>query len=296
MNKVEQPQTAYAIITNPVAGKMSIDQKRMALDSVAKILNAKIHGLDTNTADDFTKCAQMLAEKCDVMVVAGGDGTLSHVINSVDTTRQPIAYLPMGSGNAMRHALNYKGTLADIARRINQGKIREFDLISCDGKKRAFMTSLGIEGKITRLRDQYLAGGESGIKTYIKATIRAYFGNNRSARATITLDESPFTVENLLTLMIVKQPYYGYGMKVVPKARLDDQKLHMMCVRSGLLRLLMGVVTAFTIGNRVGDYRTAKQVSVRLEQPIELQIDGNYAWESDRFTFSLLPGALRLKC
>jgi diacylglycerol kinase family enzyme len=39
--------------------------------------------------------------KYEVIVVAGGDGTFSDVINAIDTSRTPVAYLPLGSGNAM---------------------------------------------------------------------------------------------------------------------------------------------------------------------------------------------------
>ena len=51
-----------------------------------------------------------------MLVVAGGDGTMSLVINAVPADRIPLAFLPFGTGNALTHALGYKGTTADIAR------------------------------------------------------------------------------------------------------------------------------------------------------------------------------------
>ena len=67
----------YAIITNPVAGRMGIDRKRFLLAGAAEILNSEIEGLDTHSVDDFRRCAKDLSTKCDVLVAAGGDGTLS---------------------------------------------------------------------------------------------------------------------------------------------------------------------------------------------------------------------------
>lgn len=138
----------YAIIINPVSGTMTVDQKRAALANVAEILDAEIHGLDAITADAFGQCAREVATSCDVLVTAGGDGTFSDIINSIDTAQTPIAYLPLGTGNAMRHALKYKGSLTDIAMRIRVGKIHEYDLVNCNEKRRAFMASVGIEGAI----------------------------------------------------------------------------------------------------------------------------------------------------
>jgi len=286
----------YAIITNPVSGKMTVDQKRTMLAKAAEILDAEIYGLDTITTEDFGQCARELATHYDVLVTAGGDGTLSDIVNSIDTAHTTIAYLPLGTGNAMRYALRYKGSLADIAMRIKDGKIQEYDLINCDEKRYAFMVSIGIEGILICLRNQHLAQGATGFKTYLRAAFNAYFIEYKRAIATITVDDATFDTENLLSLMVVKQPYYGFGMNVVPRARFDDRKLHILCINSGLFKCAIGVATAFTIGNRIGKYCTGKKISVQLEHPLILQIDGNYAWDADTFSFTVIPNALKIKC
>jgi len=286
----------YAIITNPVSGKMTVDQKRTVLAKAAEILDAKIYGLDTITTDDFSQCAHELTTHYDMLVIAGGDGTFSDIINSIDTSQTPIAYLPLGTGNAMRYALEYKGSLADIAMRIRDGKIHEYDLVNCDEKKRAFMAAIGIEGTLIRLRNQYLAQGVTGFKTYLRAAFNAYFREYKRAIATITVDGATFDTENLLSLMVVKQPYYGFGMNVVPRAKFDDRTLHILCISSGLFKCAIGAVTAYTIGNRIGKYCTGQKISVQLEHPLILQIDGNYAWKSDVFSFTVMPNALKIKC
>lgn len=286
----------YAIITNPVSGKMSTDQKRSALAGPARILEAKIYGLDTRTAGELVQCAQTLASRAEVLVIAGGDGTLSEIINAVDTNQIPIAYLPLGSGNAMRHALRYRGGLEDLALRIRGARIRELDLIDCDARRRAFMASVGFEGTLIRLRDQRLMHGESGLQAYVRALIDAYFKKHTRALSRVTIDDSTFEVPHLFSLMVVKQPYFGYGMKVVPRARFDDGKLHVLSVNSGLWGLIIGGVTAFTVGNRIGRYQTGRRVSLDVDRPQGLQTDGSPAWTSRTFTFGLLPRALRIKC
>ncbi len=286
----------YAIIANPVSGGMTITEKRSALAEAAKILDAQIYGMDTGSAYEFGQCARELAARYDVVVVAGGDGTFSDIINSVDTAGTPIAYLPLGTGNALKYALGYKRNLADIAIRIRQGRIYEYDLINCEEKKRAFMVSVGIEGMVIRLRDQHVAQGASGFETYFKAAFDSYFKEYKRTSARINIDGEIVEINNLLSLMVVKQPYYGFGMNVVPKARFDDRQLHILWMKSKLLNFAIGGITAFTGGNQLGHYRTAQQLSVRLDRPLVLQIDGNEGWESDAFTFTILPNALKIKC
>jgi diacylglycerol kinase family enzyme len=196
----------------------------------------------------------------------------------------------------MAYALGLKGTLSNMAMRIKGGKIREYDLIHCDEKRRAFMSSIGLEGSVLRLRDQYLAKGTAGFKVYLRAVLKAYFREYKRLLAEITVDGVTCTVRNLLTLMIFKQPYYGYGIKVVPAARFDDALLHILSINSGLLGSTIGVVTSLTIGNCVGQYRTGREMAVKLERPVMLQLDGNMGWEAEAFNFRVLPKAMRIKC
>ena len=286
----------YSIITNPVSGTMTAEQKCAALAQAAEILDTQIHGLDTTTAEEFGQCARELASRCDVLVTAGGDGTFSDVINAIDTVQTPVGFLPLGTGNALGHALRYKGDLTEIAVRIKNSEIRQYDLINCDQKRRAFTSSVGIEGAIIRLRQHYLARGGTGFKAYFRAVLRSYFKNYQRASAKITVDGDTFEATNLLTLMVVKQPYYGFGMKVVPRARFDDRQLHILCVSSGLMKTVIGGAAAFIIGNRTGEYRTGRQLSVQLDRPLVLQTDGDEGWAADSFSFTILPKALKIKC
>ncbi len=286
----------YAIITNPVSGGMTVDQKRSSLATAAEILKTEIHGLDTISIEEFIQCAKELATRCDVLVAAGGDGTFSDIINSVDTTQTTTGFLPLGTGNAMRHALHYRGGLTDIAMRIKEGEIREYDLISCDEKRRAFTASVGIEGTIVRLWQQYRTQGSTGFKTYFRAVFNSYLKEYKRTTGMMSLDDETFEVEDLLSLMVVKQPYYGFGMNVMPKARFDDGQLHILCVNSGLLKTSIAGLTAFTVGNLLGQYRTGKRLTVKLKHPLVLQVDGNEGWEAESFSFRILPKALKIKC
>ncbi len=296
MPVIRSMKMRYAIITNPIAGKMSIERKRSLLAKAAEILNAEIEGLDTHSVSDFRLCAKDLSKRYDVLVAAGGDGTISDVINAVDTSKIPIAFLPLGTGNAMQHALNYNGNLRDIAWRIREGEIREYDLVNCDEKLRGFMVSIGFDGTVIRVRGQYRAQGASGFEAYFRAVLNAYFKEYKRVDARIVADEALFEMKDVLSIMVVKQPYYGFGMKVVPKARFDDGQLHTLSINAGLLKAVIGGLSAFASGNKVGRYRACRRLTVSLNRPVALQIDGNEGWESDEFHFAVLSRGLKIKC
>jgi len=98
----------YTIIANPASGKKNIVQKHSVLGRAAEILNAEIHGLDTTTLEDFCQCARELANRCEVLVIAGGDGTLSDIINSIDTAQKPVAFSPLAPGTPCNTPLSIR--------------------------------------------------------------------------------------------------------------------------------------------------------------------------------------------
>jgi len=285
----------YAIVTNPASGNLSLSRRRKLLAVAARILEAGVYGIDTTSKREFLACARELAGKCDVLVVAGGDGSLSDTINAIDTKERPIAFIPLGSGNAMGHALHTRGSITEVATRIRKGQVQEFDLVQCDKSRLAYMVSIGLEGAVIKRRNEYKARGTSGFKAYLMAFLAAYFKDFKGIKAGIAINGRPYETNSLLSIMIMKQPYYGYGLKVMPGACFDDGRLHVRVLDSGWPTFLLGGTTALTIGNRAGFYRTAERVSVVLERPLLMQTDGEVAWEAKEFHFKVLPGALRMK-
>jgi len=285
----------YTIITNPASGNLSVPKRLELLAHAARTLQAEVHGLDTTSKEEFLACARDLAGNCDVLVVAGGDGSLSDVINAIDTKERPIAYIPLGSGNAMSHALHLRGSIAEVATRIKEGQIRQFDLVLCDERRLAFMVSIGLEGAVIQRRNKLKAKGTSGFKAYLMAFLSAYLKDFKGIEARIAVNGQSFEARSLLSVMIMKQPYYGYGLKVMPGARFDDGRLHVRVLHTGLISSLVGGATSLTVGNRAGSYRTGERVSVVLETPLPMQADGDVAWEAKEFHFRVLPGALRMK-
>ncbi len=284
----------YALLVNPVAGRLNFYEKIAIVRDIADILPAKIYGLKTRSSEEFRDLAKRLSTLFDVLVVAGGDGTFSDVINAVDLNHTILAFLPMGTGNALRFALHYQGSLTDIGQKIKRGTIHQCDLINVDNKRSGFMVSLGYEGTVIQLRDTYRSRGIHGVSSYILSVAGAAIRHFRRPHADLLLDGDELFVPHLFSLMVLKIPYYGMGMKVMPKAKFNDGFLHVAWTNTGLSGAALAATSAFLTGNRFGQYATARELVVRTSHRVALQIDGNQGWTSNEFTFRVLPGVLKL--
>jgi diacylglycerol kinase family enzyme len=283
------------IIANPVSGTMSENEKYRLLKRVALFLKAEIHGLDTRSEDELRRCAREQAEQCDVLVVGGGDGTMSLVINAVDLASTVLAFIPFGTGNALAHALGYRGGLPVIAERVRNGIIHEYDLIDCDTRRKAFMASLGIDSVILKRYNQHKSSGHKGLAAYLSVGLKAYFREYRPTNGSIHVAGHVHRITRLLSVMVLKQPFVGMGLKVAPHARWNDGFLHLLTMTSGLPGLLVGLATGFTIGNRAGCYEYGKAIRIFLDDSTTLQIDGELAWTQKQFSFKVIPAVLRMK-
>ncbi len=285
----------FGIIANPKSGSTSVTRKSQTLQKVGDILgnDSFVAGLDTTSRDEFVQCAKDMAEKVDVLVVAGGDGTFSDIINAIDP-EATLSYLPLGSGCALRYAMGLPPQLTRVAKQIKEGQLRRLDLILCDESVKAFMASVGLEGDILYRREALQDSGMHGPQAYAMATFGLFFADLERTHATIDVDGQTIIVPDTVTTIITKIAYYGYKMKVVPNAVFDDGWLHLLAVNSGWGEIVQNLANSFIDENKMGTYRTGRQIHLTMSQERHAQTDGNLYRKGTSFDFRVLPQALRM--
>jgi diacylglycerol kinase family enzyme len=284
------------MIVNPMAGGTTASRKAQTLKAVQEVLgDCEIRGLDTQSREEFMQCAAELAGRVDVLIVAGGDGSFSDALNALDR-HTVFAFLPFGSGCALQYALDLPPQLTRVAKRIKEGQLHFYDLILCDGTRKAFMASVGLEADILHRRESLRETGLNGPQAYAMATFGSFFTELERTDMTITLDGEELAVPNAVTAIVTKIPYYGYKMKVVPNAVFDDGYLHLLAVNSGWAEIVGGMANAFLYENKMGLYRKAREIRITMQRERYAQLDGNIYRKDTAFHFQVLPQALRMWC
>lgn len=286
----------YGIIVNPAAGMESLKRRKHLIADCADILgkDTLVDGWETESAEELVDCARQLAEKVDVLVVAGGDGTLSDIMDPL-SRETVLAYIPMGTGNAWRSTLELPFSRRRTARRIKDGREHGVDLILVDSRTRGILASVGFEGHALGERKKFLKKGVEGFDSYFRATAKLILSGYEGQDVRVKVDQKTYTVRRAISLIVTKTPYYGFGLKVVPKASIDDGLLHVMMISADPGAVISNIVDSFTSGNALGQYLTCKRVSIETAAKMPLQVDGNLVREGTRFRFRVLPSALRMR-
>jgi diacylglycerol kinase (ATP) len=286
----------FGIIVNPTAGRAGVRSKRRVIAQCAGILgdDTLVAGWETHTPDELRTLAGEMAAEVDVLVVAGGDGTLSDIINGLGG-KTVLSYLPMGSGNAWRTTLGLPRSRSRIAKQIMGGRTRSIDLVLVDETHKGILASVGFEGRALTERKKLLDRGVSGLDAYFRATAKVVFSGYKGADACVYLDDEAVTVKEAITLIVTKTPFYGYGIKVVPRAKLDDGWLHTLLVSAHPAAIFSGIMTSLQNGNLFGEYAKCKVVRITTEEERHLQVDGTLVRKGKDFTFRVLPAALKIR-
>jgi len=285
----------YGIFVNPKAGDTTVNEKRAMLEDICAVFDddCAVYGLDTESPEEFRSLVAEKADEIDILIAAGGDGSVSDVVNAVDNEEALLSFLPLGSACALRDALNLPDDPIDVARQIARGRQHKLDLILCDDDRKAFVCAVGVEGKILKRREELQEDGQQGFTAYL-AAFASVFGDMDRTEMTVSLDGETLDLPDVATAIVTKIPYYGYRMEAVPEAVFDDGNLHLRVFNENWASIVANVAKAWLGSGASQSHRQAREIHIQTDKPRFLHIDGNVAREGDSFRFRVLPGALRM--
>ena len=266
-------------------------------------------------AAELTRSA--LRDGCDLVIAAGGDGTLNEVVNGFFEEARPgeparpvrpqasLALLPRGTGGDFRRSLGLDGDLLHCAARLKGTAapvdVGRVDYTADDGKEasRYFINvgEVGVGARVVAIanRSSKWLGGKA---TFMIASLRALAGW-RDLRIRASFDGAPVEDLSVTALAIANGKYFGGGMMVAPEARLDDGQFHVTIWSGYGLSDFVFKSGSMYDGSHVNlkgtHTRTARTVHIDPAgpEPVEVEVDGERLGRLPA-SFTLLPGALRL--
>ncbi|MDO4828325.1 MAG: diacylglycerol kinase family protein [Clostridia bacterium] len=265
------------ILFNPLAGGGQGEARAQAL---AK----RMRGRDV-TLCDVTKldAAAFLRglPGTDVIILAGGDGTLNHFANALNgvAPTQTIYYYPTGSGNDFMN--DVRGNAANETVLLNPC-LRGLPTVEVNGARHAFLNGIGygIDGYCCEVGDRLRAEGKQKIN-YAGIAIKGLLFHFRPMKATVTVDGRTRTYKNVWLAPTMKGRFYGGGMNIAPAQDRQNPDGTVSAVvlhcRSRLKTLI--VFPSIFKGEHVKhtemvDVLSGHDVLVRFDRPCALQIDG----------------------
>ena len=161
----------------------------------------------------------------DMIVAAGGDGTLNEVVNGVreDASAVVLGLIPLGTGNDFARTLDLPTDIDQAIDLLLAGHTRAIDLVRVTSDVRRYFVNVSTGG-FSGLVDEKLTPAMKktwGPLAYLRSAAAA-LPEFRAHRTTVSLDNAESLTLNLFGVVIANGRYVGGGMRIAPEASVDD--------------------------------------------------------------------------
>lgn len=252
----------------------------------------KVEAVPTAAPGDAGGIARRsLQQGADLILVAGGDGTINEVVNGMAHSRVPLGILPAGTANVLASELGMSKNMERAARNLEQcapERIALGLLTTATAATRYFllMAGAGLDAEIVH-------GLDAGMKDVIGKGAYWIGGfsklGSRLPEFTVEAEGREYRASFALASRVRN---YGGDLEIAPTISLLDDQFELVLFEGAssftYLKYMLGVVARRHRGMKGVTILPARKVefSAPANSRIHLQVDGEYA--------GLLPGRVEI--
>ena len=242
-------------------------------------------------------------EQLDAILIFGGDGTVHRHLGSLVKLELPVLVVPAGSGNDFARALGLLRVSDSLAawrkfvagesssRSVDLGTIKTIaapptalpGTLAAERKYFSCAAGVGLDGEIARRANALprWMRAHGGYALSLPGALIGFqpFNLRLSALSTPNADAPDARNEQrVVAAVFANTPFYGGGMKIAPRAQMDDGKFDVCLIREISKLKLLGVFPSVYVGKHLGlrevEYFAASYARVETDRPLDVYADG----------------------
>ncbi len=311
-----------AVIYNPTKVDLAELRKAVALAERGAGWSKSVWLETTEEDPGVGQAREAVRRGVDVVIAAGGDGTVRAAAEGLHDSGIPLSLLPVGTGNLL--ARNMDLTLADIPdavltaftghdRRIDLGFI-EIERVDGSREEKAFvvMAGIGLDAKMAANTNPELKK-RVGWLAYIQPIIAAIRDKER-VRVRYRIDDGPERSMSVHTVMVGNCGTLPGNVLLLPDAAIDDGVFDIVALRPkgffGWVQIWIkifwenGVLRRSSVGRKLAGmsrevrtlrYIKAATITARLDHPEDFELDGDDYGEAIALRARIEPNGLLVR-
>jgi diacylglycerol kinase family enzyme len=297
------------LIVNPTASSMT-PRRRVRIQRELGH-HHRLEVAETTRRGHATRLARAAArDGVDIVVVAGGDGTLNEAADGLAGTHTVLAPLPAGSTNVFARSIGMKNridpALEQVVAAVENHSFQRIGLGNGNGRHFLFHLGAGFDAEVIEQveRHSHLKRRFAHPMFAVAAFTTFFRGYDRERpQYRVEVDGEPIG-EGFFAIISNTEPYAFFGprpLRVTRAAGLDHKLALTMFRRLEMGVLLPAALSAMTRGRRIQRQRDIVQLAdvdrltlVAQHAPFPWQVDGDYLGEVERLEVRYVPDALTL--
>jgi YegS/Rv2252/BmrU family lipid kinase len=284
------------ILINPISGGKS---KTGLAALIHKNLDKNIFDYEiayTESGEHTLYLAEeAVKNKFDVLIAAGGDGTLNQVASKLIHSSTALGIIPLGSGNGLARALNIPMRTESAILGLNQAQIKLIDTGKANDIPFINVCGFGFDAHVSA---GFANHGKRGFQTYAKVSLQS-IRSYKSKQYQLVQTEKKESHQAFI-FAVCNGPQYGNNAYIAPLANLSDGLFNLTIIERVDWKNLLGLSINLFLGklHESSAVKTVQLNNFTLIQPAAayVNIDGEPIWFDTDVQISMLPKSLHVLC
>lgn len=236
--------------------------------------------------------------KYDLMVCAGGDGTLNETIAGILAGKQtcPLGYIPCGTTNDYASSIGLSDDVVQAARDIVEGRVQTIDVGTFNGRYFVYTATCGAFAKASYTTPQ-AAKNVLGHLAYVLEGMKDLTAI-KPMHMRVKADEVVLE-DDFIFCSITNSTSVGGILKLdAQMVALNDGRFEVTLVRNpvnpGQLSSILVGLTTQSVPNEMIHFFSARKINIEFDVPVEWTLDGEREPETDEVTLENLHSAVQI--
>lgn len=213
-------------IINPISGTRTKKNLQQLIEKKTKEAGIPFSVYPSVASGDYSFLQAVIStKKITDVVIAGGDGTVSQVVNSLMNCDVNFGIIPCGSGNGLAFTAKIPKQPEKALQIIFNGKPAASDGFYINNYFACMLCGLGFDAKVAH---DFAEQPKRGLATYVKQVVKNFF-RTQPWKFEITLKQKTFSTEAFF-ISIANSNQFGNNFKIAPAASLGDGLLDIVIV------------------------------------------------------------------
>ena len=288
------------MIYNPKSGKGKLVGQEKTIVQKLKSKFSIVDVQRTEYAGHAIELAQNSCGKYDVLVCAGGDGTLSEVVNGVEEKEKApiIGYIPVGTVNDFAHSVGIPNNINKAVDKIINGVPFSHDIFKVNNKYGIYVCCAGLFTE-TSYNTNQKNKKKLGKVAYVFHGMKKMF-STKSLKVKFSSEEMIY--EGKLAMMLMANSRYVASFPINKKACLNDGLVDVVLIKEKKNKVSLSgvnkVLSMFLFGiNRKPNNKVLrlklKSFDIETDDNTTINIDGEKG-ESGSFHFEVIKEGVKI--
>lgn len=284
------------VIYNPFSGRKKIKDLPQLIDRHINHLQFETHIWPTEKADDVILLTEKaIREKADIILGAGGDGTINQIASRLVNTGIALGVIPLGSGNGFARHFKIPLNTAQAISKISDYSVKEIDTVWFN---RHCMINIGGIGFDAHISSAFANTKKRGLQGYVKTIVREL--NYKSQFYSIYNKGERVWEGNAFMIGIANATQWGNNVVLHPGAKPDDGLFNLVVLKKfspvDFVVILKNLMEGKLHSNKNSVVFTGTDFMIRREKEGPIHVDGEPIWLGKEININIEPLSLKILC